>query len=446
MRKTFIFLLFGTLLAGKAAGQDWSLEQCIRYALDNNIAIQQQQLAAEQTGNQLFQSKMMFLPSLNANLSSNLSWGMISYPDSIIGPDGKKIPGTVQGNRFGHGFSPSITASINLFEGWKKINTVRRNQSDYQASQQEVERLRNEIAISVAQAYLQVLLSTEVLAVAESSYENVEVQLTRLKQLVEAGSRPYSEQLEMEAQLAAEEVQRVTSKNQLDNNYLNLRQLLDIPHTSTFQIAKPELSISENFEGEDAGGVYQLAQDLPQVKGAEYRMESAQHTLAIARGNYWPTLSISGSFGSNYQNSRDQNFWDQLLDQRSPAISFGLSIPIFNNWSVRTNAKNAKLNLHIAQLEVENKRKTLYKEIQSAVTDALAAFNKHKAAERNVIAAKESFRYTEQKFEVGSINATDYNISKNNLLKAQSEELQAKYQYIFQLKIIDFYKGTPIKL
>jgi outer membrane protein len=441
MKKTFI-LLFGMLVTGKATSQDWSLEQCIRYALDNNIAIQQQQLTAEQAGNQLFQSKMTFLPSLNMNLSSSLSWGLSKSIQEDSG--GKLIE--VQEHRFSQNFAPSIYASVNLFEGLKKINTVRRNQSNYQASQQEVERLRNEIAISVAQAYLQVLLSAEVLAVAESSYESMEVQLTRLKQLVEAGSRPYSEQLEMEAQLAAEEVQRVTSKNQLDNNYLNLRQLLDFPPASTFQIAKPELSVGENFEGEDAGSVYHLAQDLPQVKGAEYRMESARHELAIARGNYWPTLSLGGSYGSAYYDSKEQRFWDQLLDQRSPSLSFGLSIPIFNNWSIRTNAKNAKLNLHIARLEVENKRKTLYKEIQSAVTDALAAFNKHKAAERNAIAAKESFRYTEQKFEVGAISATDYNISKNNLLKAKSEELQAKYQYIFQLKIIDFYKGMPIKL
>ncbi|MDR0692639.1 MAG: TolC family protein [Prevotellaceae bacterium] len=442
MKKYFILLLSGMLLAGRATGQDWSLEQCIRYALDNNIAIQQQQLTAEQAGNLLFQSKMTFLPSLNANLSSSLSWGMSKSMQENA--DGTLIE--VQEHRFSQSFSPSIYASVNLFEGLKKINTVRRNRSNYQASQQEVERLRNEIALSVAQAYLQVLLSTEVLAVAESSYESIDVQLTRLKQLVEAGSRPYSEQLEMEAQLAAEEVQRVTSKNQLDNNYLNLRQLLDIPPSSTFQIAKPELSVGENFEGEDADNVYSLAQDLPQVKGAEYRMESARHELWIARGNYWPTLSLGGSYGSAYYDSRGQRFWDQLVDNRSPSLNFGLSIPIFNNWSIRTNAKNAKLNLHIAQLEVENKRKTLYKEIQSAITDALAAFNKYKAAERNVIAAKESFRYTEQKFEVGAISATDYNISKNNLLKAQSEELQTKYQYIFQLKIIDFYKGADITL
>ena len=442
MKKFFILLLSGVLLAGEATGQDWSLEQCIRYALDNNIAIQQQRLTAEQAGNQLFQSKMTFLPSLNANLSSSLSWGMSKSIQ--VNSDGTQIE--VQEHRFSQSFSPSIYASVNLFEGLKKINTVRRNQSNYRASQEEVERLRNEIALSVAQAYLQVLLSAEVLAVAESSYENVDVQLTRLKQLVDAGSRPYSEQLEMEAQLAAEEVQRVTSKNQLDNNYLNLRQLLDVPPASTFQIAKPELSVGEKFEADDAGSVYHLARDLPQVKGAEYRMESARHELAIARGNYWPALSLSGSYGSVYYDSKGQRFWDQLFDQRSPSISFGLSIPIFNNWSTRTNAKNAKLNLHIAQLEVENKRKTLYKEIQSAVTDALAAFNKYKAAERNVVAAKESFRYTEQKFEVGAISATDYNISKNNLLKARSEELQAKYQYIFQLKIIDFYKGVDITL
>jgi outer membrane protein len=431
------------LFSTKVAAQGWTLEQCIQYALDNNVTIQQQELTAEQRGNQLFQSKMEFIPSLGIRMSDNLSWGMSRTMRPL--DDGGFIE--VQEDRFSHSFIPSISASINLFEGLKKIYTLRRSQSDYDAAKQDVELLKNEISLNVTQAYLQVLLSNEMLTVAESSYESLEVQLTRLKQLVEAGSRPYSEQLEMEAQLASEEVQRVTSKNQLENNYLTLHQLLNFPVNSKLQIAKPDLAITKDiFNSEDITDVYTQALNLPQIRGAEYRMESAHHALGVSRGGYWPTLSLTGSFGSSFSNSIKDNFWDQITDNKSPAIGFSLNIPIFTNWSVRTNVKNAKLNHRIAELEVENKRKTLYKEIQTASTDALAAFNKYKASERNVIASKESFRYVETKFETGLLNATDYNMAKNNLLKAQSEELQSKYQYIFQLKILDFYKGIPIKL
>jgi outer membrane protein len=174
----------------------------------------------------------------------------------------------------------------------------------------------------------------------------------------------------------------------------------------------------------------------------------------IFRGIVPPVLlgSLSASFGSIYSNpyyDREGNsvtFWDQLVDRRSPSISFGLNIPIFNNWNIRTNSKNARLNYHIAQLEVEKQQQILYKEIQTAANEASAAYNKYKTAGRNVTAQQESFRYVEQKFETGLLTTTDYNVAKNNLLKAQSDEAQAKYQYVFQLKVLDLYKGEQIKL
>ena len=434
-------LLFSITGTSPAAAQAWTLEQCILYAREHNISAQQQGITKEQYENLLFQSKMNFIPSLNISASQYISWGSYIVTDNSTG---QQYVVNEQSQRF----SPSIYSSINLFEGLKKISTLRQRQSDLKAAEQDLESLHNTIAMNVALGYLQVLLSKEMLTVAENSCLNIEGQLNRVKQLVAAGSRPMSEQLDMEAQLAAEEMQKIVAKNQLTANYLTLRQYLNLPTQADFEIVAPVINIDEQgLRNDEVNSIYGMAQNLPQIKGAGFRMQSAKYNWDIARGSYWPTLSFSASFGSYYNYKDHHNsFWDQMLNQKNSSISIGLSIPIFNHWSIRTNAKNARLNYHIAQLEVEKQQQILYKEIQTAANEASAAYNKYKTAGRNVTAQQESFRYVEQKFETGLLTATDYNVAKNNLLKAQSDEAQAKYQYVFQLKVLDLYKGEQIKL
>ncbi|MDR0295613.1 MAG: TolC family protein [Prevotellaceae bacterium] len=445
-------LLFSIIGITPAIAQGWTLEQCIIYAWEHNISVQQQGLATEQYENSLLQSKMNFVPRVDINASYNMNWGWATLERIITDASGTYTI-SVQEQIATRNFSPSISASINLFEGLKKVNTLRYYQSNLKAAEQDLELMRNNLTLWVAQAYLQVLLSTEMLTVAENSCKNVENQLNRVKQLVAAGSHPHSEQLDIEAQLAAEEMQRVIAQNQLTANYLTLRQHLNLPVQADFEIAKPLISIDEQgLRNDDVFHIYGAAQNLPQIKVSEFRMQSAKHNWNIARGNYWPTLSISAFFGSGYSNpyydihGNNVNFWDQLTNRRGHGIGFSLSIPILSNWAIHTNAKNARLNLYIAQLEVEKQQQTLLKEIQTAANEASAAYNKYKTANRNVTAQQESFRYVEQKFETGLLTATDYNVAKTNLLKAQSEEAQAKYQYVFQLKILDLYKGEPIKL
>jgi len=445
-------LLFSTISANSAFAQGWTLEQCIIYAWDNNINLQQQGLTKEQYENNLFQSKMNFVPRVGMNASYNMNWGWATL-ERIISDASGTYTISVQEQIATQSFSPSISASINLFEGLKKISTLRYYQSNLKAAEQDLELMRNTIATNVALGYLQILLSMEMLVVAENNCKNIENQLDRIKQLVAAGSRPFSDQLDMEAQLAAEQMSHVTAQNQLTANYLTLRQYLNLPAQADFKIATPVINIDEQgLRNDDVNNIYGLAQNLPQIRGAEFRLQSAKYNWDIARGSYFPTLSVSAFFGSGYSNpyydvhGNNVNFWDQLTNRRGHGIGFSLSIPILNNWAIHTNAKNARLSYRIAQLEVENKKQILYKEIQTAANEAAAAFNKYKVANRNVTAQQESFRYVEQKFETGLLTVTDYNMAKNNLNRAISEEAQAKYQYIFQLKILDLYKGEPIKL
>ncbi|MDR2361151.1 MAG: TolC family protein [Prevotellaceae bacterium] len=437
----FLLLLFGLLSVCSAAPAqhvgEWSLEQCIRYAWDNNISIRQQNLYSEQTKNLLLQSKMALLPTVGANASYNMSWGRSVDLQEL----------QVIENKLSSSFGPSINASLDLFTGLQKVNAIKRNEADYAASQQEIAQMRNQISLEIARAYLQTLLSQESLTAAEKSRESVEQQRDRTAKLVAAGSQPYSNLLEVMAQLAAEEVQCVTARNNVTLAYLALRQLLDIAPDIPFAIAAPEIKVEVIRYVESVKSLYDMAKGMPQIRAAEYKLQSAGYDVAIARGRYFPTLSLSASYGSYFTDTRTEDgFWDQLHYNRSPSLGFSLRIPLFQNWSIVTGTKNAKLNRRIAQLELESRQNALYKEIQQATADATAAYDRYKASEHNVATMQESFRYTAQKFDVGSVTATDYTVAKNNLFKAQSEMLQSKYQYVFQVKIIDFYKGLPLTL
>ena len=418
------------------------MEECINYGLEHNIQIKQQTLTAEQSANQWQQSKLDFLPSLSARASYNMSWGHAVDLQNLQIFESQLT------------FNPSINASITLFEGLQKVNTTKRNRAEYLAATLDAEQMRNTIALEITRAFLQVLLAKEVLATAETSRENVSRQHELTRKLVAAGSQPYSTLLEMEAQLASEEVQFVTARNNVDLAYLSLQQFINLHSGSDFEIVAPVIDVDMVQRQEAVKSLYESAVRLPQIRTSEFRLESARYAWAIAKGRYFPTISLSASYGSYFTDpSPDKNnpgknveFGQQLRNNRNPSLNFGLNIPLFQNWSIVTGARNAKLNLRIAELELDRKHQQLYKEIQQAVADASAAYNRYKANEQTVTAMQESFRYTQEKFDVGLVNATDYTIAKNNLFKAESDRLQAKYQYIFQTKIIDFYKGIPITL
>ncbi|MDR3350576.1 MAG: TolC family protein [Prevotellaceae bacterium] len=433
-------MLAGGLLAPVClpAQAAWTLEQCIHYGLENNIQIKQQALTAGQSANLWQQSKLDFLPSLSARASYNMSWGRSVDLQNL----------QIIENRLTQSFGPSINASVSLFEGLQKVNTMKRYRADYRAAVEEAEQMRNTVALNITRAFLQVLLAKEVLATAEKSRESILRQHELTRQLVAAGSQPYSTLLEIEAQLASEEVQFITARNNVDLAYLSLRQLINLHAAGSFEIVAPVIDVEVVQRQEVVSSLYASAVRLPQIKRSEFRMESARHALAIAKGRYWPTISLTASYGSYFTEPNGDNvdFAQQLRNNRSPSLNFGLNIPLFQNWSIVTGARNARLSLRMAELELDSGRQELYKEIQQALADASAAYSRYQASEQTVAAMQEAFRYMQEKFDVGLVNTTDYTIAKNNLFKAESDRLQAKYQYVFQTKIIDFYKGMPLTL
>ena len=420
-----------------SAQKRWSLEECIKYAWDNNLSIKQQEIVVEQSENNVLESKLQYLPSFNASVSHSMNWGR-----SVNMQDLQIIE-----NQLSQSTSASMRASVNLFEGFQKGNDLKSKKVVQEISVLEVGRIKNQISVEISRAYLQILLSKEILRTANQSLESVKQQVDRTGKLVNAGSIAYSSLLEIEAQLATERVQVVNAQNQVNNSFLALKQLLDLTRESDFDVDSPNLDLMiEAFSGESVDQLFEQSKTLPQIKSAELNYTNSNLQLAIAKGRSYPTISFSAGYGTYYSDSRDQNFMDQFNENRNPSISFGLSIPIFNNWQSNTAIKNARLGVRNAEIEVRNTEQILYKEIQQANSDALGYYERYKASSQSVKAMEESFRYVQQKFDLGVLNATDYTVAKTNLFKAQSEFYQAKYQYVFQLKILDFYKGIPITL
>jgi outer membrane protein len=439
-----LLLLSGLLIHFSAFSQEsWSLEQCIKYAHENNILIKQKTLSTEYDKNNLEQSKMERLPSLNGSSSYGTTFGQGIDP---ITYEFKNQ--TVQS------INMSLNSSVTLFGGFQKINTIRQNEFNLQAGLQDLQKLKNDISLNIAASYLQILFNSELLEIAKSQLEITRLQVDRTKVLVDAGSLAKGGLLEIQSQLASEELQLVNSENNLILSYLNLAQLLDLETAENFKIVIPRLSQVE--ENELLFGVDSIFADavsiLPQIKSSEFKLSAAKSGLAIAKGSRIPKLGLSASYGSGYSDIRtkiDNSTYpmnEQLRDNASSSIFLSLNVPIFTNYMIRNGIKNSRLGLASAELDVANAKNQLYKEIQQSYADALAALKKYRATEKALVSMEESFKYTQEKYQVGLVNAVDFNVAKNQLTKTQSDLLQAKYNYIFKTNILNFYRGEPIKL
>ncbi|MFA5325378.1 MAG: TolC family protein [Bacteroidales bacterium] len=440
MNKYLRYILLASMifLSFTVYGQKlWTLEECIKYAWENNLQIKQQEIAVEQSKNTLKQSQLSYFPSVSGSIGHNFNWGRSVDMQELIIIENKLTQAT----------SASLSASLPVFNGFSKHNTIKSNKVQLNIANLNIEKLRNDISLNIAKAYLQLLLSKQIQQNTLVSFNSIEKQRERTAKLVEAGSQPYSSLLEIDAQVASERVQVVNANGQVETNTLTLVQMLDLPPAEKFDIVTPDLEmIVSKFQGESLENIYDVALKLPQVRSTQYALDNSKIQLSMAKGALYPSISISAGYGTYYSDAAEGAFKQQFNDNRNPSVGIGVSIPIFNGFQANTKVKNARLSVKNSEIDLKTKHQDIYKEIQSAVSEARNCYEKYLASEQNVRAMKESFRMAEQKFESGAINGTDYIISKTNMIKAESEYYQAKFQYIFQLKIIDYYKGIPIIL
>ncbi|MBE0666725.1 MAG: TolC family protein [Bacteroidales bacterium] len=441
---TFIILFVTSPLLLLSQQKVWTLEECIGHALKNNIQIKQQEIATKYQASALELSKLSLLPTLNGSASHNYAFGRALDETTYEFTDNQ----TVQSNNFNAG------TNVTLFRGLVNYNTIRRNQYELLASEQDLEGFKDNISLNIALAYLQILLNMELVTATEAQVEMTNQQIQRTRKLVDAGSLARGNLLDIEAQSAREELQLVNMQNQLTLSYLALAQMLELPAVDDFAISIPALTIDPVIVKGDPSGIYSIAEKTrPEIIGAEYRLKGAEYDLSIAKGGRSPRLSLGASVGTAYSDNRvnpftlePYSFSNQLNDNLNYGVGFSLNIPIFNGWQVNTNISNSKLGIENSRYALEATKKQLYKNIQQAFTDAGGALKKYTASRKAVASMEEAFRYSEQKLNNGLVTAVEYNQSKTLLLNAQSEMAQAKYEYVFKIKVLDFYKGIPITL
>jgi outer membrane protein len=465
----FIFLSIQTAYTQKI----WTLEDCINYALENNLDINKQMLTVESNKETLLQSGLGMLPDLNANGTNVWNFGQTidMYTNTFA-------TNTVRSNNF------YIASSVTLYSGLQKLNTYKANKLNLLASKYDLDVIKNSISLTVAGYYLDILFNLELLDVAKAQLSITTSQAERMQKLVDAGSSAKGDLLNIQAQKAAEQLTVVEAENRLYISYLSIQQLIDLPVTKDFRVEKPSLKpVQAPDEKINAEVIFEHAlKTRPEIKSAELRVESAQKRLAIARGYVQPTLSLNGSWGTGYSGAAEQidpnkpadtslvtigytqntheavlmpqvshsyrvkSFTDQLKENNNQSVGLYLNIPIFNGWSGRTAISQAKIQKSSAELDLDIKTRDLRKLIEQAYADAFSALQKFNASEEKVNAQAEAFKYAQQKFDVGVMTSFDYNNSKKDLTKAQSDLLQAKYDFIFKTTILDFYMGNPIKI
>jgi outer membrane protein len=441
--KIVITLLLGCLLSSISyAQEEWNLQKCVDYALENNIQIKRQRLNTKYSENELKQAKDDKLPTLNAYVENDFSFGRsLTYDNTYDNINSSTLSGT-------------LSASWTLFNGKVLNNTVKQTEIDLEAELQDLEKTKDDITLNIVAGYLEILFAEENQLVTEANIDASKEQIKRTKELVDAGSAAKGDLLEIESQLAQEELTLAKNKNSVQLAYLTLYQLLEVPATQSFKIQKPTLpDLKANLTMMHALDVYNTAvNSRPEIKAAQLRVKSAEKQLEIAKGYLYPSLSLGATYYNLYNNQyTDYNeakikFGDQLNNNGQSSIGLTLTIPIFNNFDVKNSISNSQLQIDDYKYQLQQANNQLREDIETAYTNAIAALNRYIAAEKAVTSTKEAFRYAEEKFSLGTINSVEYNDSKTDLTDAQSELIQSKYEYIFRTKILDFYNGIPITL
>jgi outer membrane protein len=444
-----VFTLFMVVSLGSSGqGRIWTLEDCVNYAIENNIQIKQTELGIENSKINMLQGKLSLLPSLNGSSSYSYAWGRVldrSTYDYI--------------NRETKQASFGLDANLLLWGGLQNQNTIKKNKIDFLSSQFAADKMKDDISLMLTQAYLSVLFNKELLNVARKQVEITQQQVERTNKLVEAGTLARGSLLEIQAQVAKEEITVINYENSLNLAYLDLLQILDLPAGSDFDIDVPELDIALVLSLLPVNDVYEYAAlNQPIIKSGELNVESAYKSVAIAKGALSPTLGMAGGWSTNYSNQFYNTdpitgiptsripFGDQFKDNQSRYFGFQLNIPIFNGYQVSSNISRAKVAAANEDYNFQLAKNTLRKDIEQAYNDAQAGYKSYVATEKSLKSFEESYRYTEQKFNVGLSNSVDYNLSKSQLTAAKSELLRAKFDYIFKTKILDFYMGKPLTL
>lgn len=433
-----LLLPIGLLLASyQMQAEEWSLRKCVDYAIEHNISIKQRENVKRQQQLQLSNAKNSRLPNLDGSVSQNFSFGRGLTSDNTYT------------NKSTSSTSFSLGTSVPLFTGLRIPNTIKLNQLNLEASTADLEKAKNDISVQVAQAYVQILYSMEIADVARRQVSIDSMQVVRLQAMIDNGKASEAELAQQKATLAQGRLTATQAKNQYEQAVLTLTQLLELPSADKFTVERPKVGdITNSNEKYSVEAIYAEALGVkPEVKAEELRLKGSEYNINIARSGWYPQLSLSAGLGTNYYKTsgfKGESFSDQMKNNFSQYIGLNLSVPIFNRFQTRNSVRSAKIERETQQLQLDNVKKSLYKEIQQACQAANAASAKYASSIEAGKSSNAAFRLMQAKYENGKANITEFNEAKNNLMKAESDLAQAKYEFVFQTTLVDFYRGKAI--
>lgn len=455
----------------------WTLKECVDYALANNLDVQRSQYNVENTEIDHDLAKMAMLPNLNASISNGYNWGRTINPG-----DNEFTTEQVTS------LNPGASSSVTLFNGFRLQNTVKQTSRSYMASEQDLLKAKNDVILNVVNLYINVIFNQELLENAKFQLASSQRQLERTQKQVAAGALPKSNELNLDAQVATNELNVINNENSLNLSILQLKQALQLTASTPMRVEIPEVNVEDLVIEQSSEEIYDIArQAMPEVKSAELKVRSSFYALRAARGNLYPRLSLNGSIGSIYSSANDvirfvpnggsetiavpvgyfesngsrnivyndetirtgsfvngYGYRDQFKDRLSRSINITLSIPLFNGLQTRSNIRRSVIDQRMSEISAKQVDNTLRQNVETSYNDALAASKSYNSSVRQVQAREEAFRITQQRYENGAANYVEYQVAENDLFQSRSDLTRAKYNFLFRKKLLDFYQGKPL--
>ncbi len=465
------------LLSFVSVGQEkriLSLQECIEIAVENNLTVQRSELNLQGADINLLQAQAQRIPTVNLNGNYGFNWGRGIDPTTNQFIDQRINFNGVSGS-----------TSMPLLGGLQVTNSIKQSKLDREASKFDLERSINDISLNISLFYLSVILNKELLDNANFQLESSQQQYERTKVLVESGALPLANELQLQSQVASNEVALINAQNNLDLSVLSLKQALLLPPGQDIDIVIPEMEVDQSeIETSSVMDVYNVALDnQPEMKSADLRVKSAEVGLDVSKGAMYPSLSVSGGFSTNYSDAFqdisvvsasptgqlnptqlvdnngdpifEQEFDVQLESETVPLstqydnnlskrLSLNLNVPIFNGFRTRSDIQRSKIAVQQAEINKTEQQNILYQTIESAYRNALAASKTYTASQRQVTSLEETYRAVENQYNNGAANFTDYQVALNNLYQARTDLSRAKFDFIFRKKVLEFYQGKPL--
>ena len=442
MKNVFVYCCVSAVLSLPASAQSkqWSLRECCDYAVEHNIGIKQQENQCRKDELQLSTSRNSRLPDLSGSLGQNFSFGR----------------GLTAANTYSNtntsSTSLSLGTSVPLFTGFEIPNQIKLSQLNLEAATADLEKAKDDIRMKVAEAYVQILYDMEIADVAHRQIEIDSAQVDRLQAFVRNGKAAEAELSQQKATLANSRLTATQADNNTRMAILTLTQLLELPTPDGFSIVRPDLTALASLTSLNTllspDQIYAEALGIkPEILSQQLKLKGTEHSIKIAKAANYPTLSLSGGLNTNYYTTSgfdSDAFGTQLKNNFSQYIGLNLNVPIFNRFRTRNNIRSARIDHENQQLQLENTKKTLYKDIQQVYYNALNAQTKEKSSEEALQSTKDAFQLMQAKYENGKATITEFNESKNNYLKSESDLVQARYENLYQHALLEFYRGREL--